>query len=279
MARKFSLAYLTIPGVDPVSQIKIAKEAGYDFVSLRTIPMHLPGEPEFLPQKDPELFDAIQKALKEYDMPLMDIELARVRPDLDIEEYRPAFEAAAKLGATDVLGSIRSRDKAWYTDTAGKVADYAAEFGLKFNIEFLPWAGVRNLQEDITLVDKLGRDNVYVMVDTLHAGRAGVTAEELARTPRKYFNFIHLCDGPAGPDGDPVLDNIKDDLMLYTAREARFYPGEGVMDIAGMVKAMPEIPLSIELPNLKEIEARGQAGHAARCLETAKAYFKANGIE
>ena len=279
MARKFSLAYLTIPGVDPVSQIKIAKEAGYDFVSLRTIPMHLPGEPEFLPQKDPELFDAIKKALKEYDMPLMDIELARVRPDLDIEEYRPAFEAAAKLGATDVLGSIWSRDKAWYTDTAGKVADYAAEFGLKFNIEFLPWAGVRNLQEDITLVDKLGRDNVYVMVDTLHAGRAGVTAEELARTPRKYFNFIHLCDGPAGPDGDPVLDNIKDDLMLYTAREARFYPGEGVMDIAGMVKAMPDIPLSIELPNLKEIEARGQAGHAARCLETAKAYFKANGIE
>ena len=279
MARKFSLAYLTIPGVDPVSQIKIAKEAGYDYVSLRTIPMHLPGEPEFLPQKDPELFDAIKKALKEYDMPLMDIELARVRPDLDIEEYRPAFEAAAKLGATDVLGSIWSRDKAWYTDTAGKVADYAAEFGLKFNIEFLPWAGVRNLQEDITLVDKLGRDNVYVMVDTLHAGRAGVTAEELARTPRKYFNFIHLCDGPAGPDGDPVLDNIKDDLMLYTAREARFYPGEGVMDIAGMVKAMPNIPLSIELPNLKEIEARGQAGHAARCLETAKAYFKANGIE
>ena len=279
MARKFSLAYLTIPGVDPVSQIKIAKEAGYDYVSLRTIPMHLPGEPEFLPQKDSELFEAIKKALKEYDMPLMDIELARIRPDLDIEEYRPAFEAAAQLGATDVLGSVWSRDRAWYTDTAGKVADYAKEFGLKFNIEFLPWAGVRNLQEDITLVDALGRDNVFVMVDTLHAGRAGVTSEELARTPRRYFNFIHLCDGPAGPDGDPVLDNIKDDLMLYTAREARFYPGEGVMDIAGMVKAMPDIPLSIELPNLKEIEARGQAGHAARCLETAKAYFKANGIE
>ena len=279
MARKFSLAYLTLPGVDPVSQIKIAKETGYDYVSLRTIPMHLPGEPEFLPQKDPALFDAIKNALKEYDMSIMDIELARIRPDLDIEEYRPAFEAAAKLGATDVLGSVWSRDRAWYTDAAGRVADYAAEFGLKYNIEFLPWAGVRSLQEDITLIDDLGRDNVFVMVDTLHAGRAGVTAEELARTPAKYFNFIHLCDGPAGPDGDPVLDNIKDELMLYTAREARFYPGEGVMDIAGMVKAMPELPFSIELPNLKEIDARGREGHAARCLETAKAYFKANGIE
>ena len=279
MARKFSLAYLTIPGTNPMDQIKIAKEAGYDYVSLRTIPMHLPGEPEFLLDKDPALFEATKAALKEYDMPLMDIELARVRPDLNIDEYKPAFEKAAELGGTDVLGSIWTRDKGWYTETAGKIADMAKEFGLMYNIEFLPWAGVRNLQEDITLIDDLARDNVFVMVDTLHAGRAGVTGKELARTPAKYFRFIHLCDGPAGPDGDPVLDNIKDDLMLWTAREGRMYPGEGVMDIAGMVKAMPNIPLSIELPNLKEIEARGVAGHAARCLEVAKAYFAANGID
>lgn len=279
MARKFSLAYLTIPGTNPMDQIRIAKEAGYDYVSLRTIPMHLPGEPEFLLDKDPALFEATKAALKEYDMPLMDIELARVRPDLNIDEYKPAFEKAAELGGTDVLGSIWTRDKAWYTETAGKIADMAKEFGLMYNIEFLPWAGVRNLQEDITLVDDLGRDNVFVMVDTLHAGRAGVTGKELARTPAKYFRFIHLCDGPAGPDGDPVLDNIKDDLMLFTAREGRMYPGDGVMDIAGMVKAMPGIPLSIELPNLKEIEARGWEGHARMCLEKAKAYFAENGVE
>ena len=108
------ISYLTIPGVDPVEQIKIAKECGYDYVSLRTIPMHLPGEPEFLLDKDPALFEATKAALAEYDMPLMDIELARVRPDLNIDEYKPAFEAAAKLGATDVLGSIWTRDKSYY---------------------------------------------------------------------------------------------------------------------------------------------------------------------
>ena len=64
MARKYSLAYLTLPGIDPVSQIKIAKETGYDSVSLRTIPMHLPGEPEFLLHKDNDLFEATKKALK-----------------------------------------------------------------------------------------------------------------------------------------------------------------------------------------------------------------------
>lgn len=279
MAKKFSLAYLTIPGTNPMDQIRIAKEAGYDYVSLRTIPMHLPGEPEFLLDKDPALFEATRKALKEYDMPLMDIELARVRPDLDIDEYEPAFEKAAELGGTDVLGSIWTRDKAYYVEKVGRIAEMAKKYGLCYNVEFLPWAGVRNLQEDITLVDTVGADNLYIMVDTLHAGRAGVTAAELKRTDPKYFRFIHLCDGPAGPDGDPVLDNIKDELMLFTAREGRLYPGEGVMDIAGMVKAMPDLPLSIELPNLKRIEELGAAGHAQRCLDTAKAYFAANGIE
>ena len=128
MKRKYSLAYLTIPGVDPVEQIKIAKECGYDYVSLRTIPMHLPGEPEFLLDKDPALFEATKAALAEYDMPLMDIELARVRPDLNIDEYKPAFEAAAKLGATDVLGSIWTRDKSYYLETAAKIAEDAKEY-------------------------------------------------------------------------------------------------------------------------------------------------------
>ena len=129
----------------------------------------------------------------------------------------------------------------------------AASFGLNYNIEFLPWAGVRNLQEAITLVDELNKDNVFVMVDTLHAGRAGVTNDELIRTDKKYFRFMHLCDGPAGSDGDLVLDSINDELMLFTAREGRLYAGDGAIDIAGMVSALPGLPLSIELPNIENI--------------------------
>lgn len=42
MSRTYFLAYLTVPGTDPMKQIKLNKQCGYDFVSLRTIPMHLP---------------------------------------------------------------------------------------------------------------------------------------------------------------------------------------------------------------------------------------------
>ncbi len=279
MAKKYSLAYLTVPGTSPAEQIRIAKECGYDFVSLRTIPMHLPGEPEFLLHRDPALFREVKDALKEYGMKLNDIELARIRPDLDIKEYEPALEKAAELGATDLLSSIWTRDKSFYADSMGKLCEMAKGYGLCVDLEFLPWAGVRNLQEGITLLEHLRCGNLFLMVDTLHAGRAGVTAEELKRADKNYFRFMHLCDGPAGPDGDPVLDNIKDDLMLYTAREARYYPGEGIMDIAAMVGALPDTVLSIELPNLEHIRELGVQGHALRCLESTKLYLSAHGIE
>lgn len=111
MSRKFSLAYLTIPGTAPVDQIRIAKEAGYDFVSLRTIPMHLPGEPEFLLHKDAKLFEETRQALKEYDMPVWTSSWPASAPTWIINEYDPAFEKAAELGATDVLGSIWTRTR------------------------------------------------------------------------------------------------------------------------------------------------------------------------
>lgn len=271
--RKFSLAYLTIPGVDPVNQIRIAAECGYDYVGLRTIPLGLPGEPEFRLQSDPRLFADVKKALSDYDMSILDIELARVREDLDVDAYEPAFEKAAELGAQAVLGSVWSRDSAYYTKTVAKVADMAARYGLTYHIEFLTWAGIRNLKEDVALIDALQRPNLYCMMDTLHAHRSRVTPDEVRAYPGRYFNMMHLCDGPA-----EIPETIDHPEMLRVAREAREYAGMGGIDIAGYVRAMPEIPISIELPNLRLMEQYGAEGHARLCLETAKAYLKTHAV-
>lgn len=272
MSRKFSLAYLTIPGTAPVDQIRIAKEAGYDYVSLRTIPMYLANEPEFIMEKDPELFKATQQALKDYDIQLMDIELARVREDLDTN-FEAAFEKGAELGATQVLSSIWTKDHAFNVDRCGQICEKAARFGLTVNLEFVTFAGVTNLKEAVEILDEVKAPNLKIMVDTVHAHRSHVTPAELAAVPAERYGFIHLCDCP-GPV--PALD---DPEMIGVARGGRLYCGEGGADIAGMLKALPANVCSIELPNTKRTAELGAAGHAARCLETAKAYFKANGLD
>jgi len=46
--------------------------------------------------------------------------------------------------------------------------------------------------------------------------------------------------------------------------------------VASILKHMPEVVYSIELPNLAYVRERGYAEHAFRCLETTRDYVQAN---
>ena len=273
MSRKFSLAYLTIPGTDPVSQIRIAAEAGYDFVSLRPIPMHLPNEPLFQFDQDKKLFNEIRETLEDTNIGIMDIELARVREDLKVEDYESAFSAAAELGATDVLSSIWTKDKKFAVSEFAKICDLAAKYSLKVNLEFVTFAGVAGLVDALEVLENASRSNAFLMVDTLHAHRSRVSPDDLRKVDRDKFGFIHLCDGPG------EIPSLEDPSMIGVAREGRLYPGKGEIDIKGYLMSMPPNPISIELPNSSEFTARGAAGHARQCLVEAKKYFEVNSID
>ena len=69
------------------------------------------------------------------------------------------------------------------------------------------------------------------------------------------------------------------DEMIHVMREARLYLGEGGIDVAGILRRIPRVPYSIELPHLGHVHETGYAEHAFRCLETAKAYLAAHEAE
>lgn len=273
MARTYSLAYLTIPGTTPVDQIRIAAEAGYDCVSLRTIPMHLPGEPLFLFEKDKALFADVKRALSDYGVKYNDMELARVREDLNVRDYEPAFAAAAELGTRNILSSVWTEDKPYREEQFGMICDMAKQYGMTVNLEFMSLSGVRDLAAALELRNAVRRDNVKLVVDLLYVLRSQIPIAELSNLTANDVGFIHLCDGPANM---PQL-SVEDAFTIV--HEARLYIGEGDIDVKGILNALPKAPFSIELPNAKEVASRGAAGHAARCLETAKAYMLKNGID
>ena len=67
MSKQFSLVYLTAPGCSPPETIYLAKRAGFDFVSLRTIPMRLPNEPALALARDKQLLTATKQLLSRTD--------------------------------------------------------------------------------------------------------------------------------------------------------------------------------------------------------------------
>ncbi|WP_369283462.1 sugar phosphate isomerase/epimerase family protein [Oscillibacter sp. GMB15532] len=265
--KQFSLAYLTVPGIDPLDQIAIAQDAGFDFVSLRTIPMGLPGEPPVCLERDPDLARAIQKKLSDTGMKLLDIELMRIREDLP-SDYREAFEQGAKLGATQVLSSVWTQDYDFAVDRLGTLCEQANQFGLTVNLEFPAVSGLTTLADTVKIQDQVHAPNLKILVDMIYAYWDKVTPEDIRALAPERFGLIHLCDCPKEMNTE----------FMQVVREGRAYCGEGAVDIAGLLKALPDNPCSIELPNIQHIAELGAAGHVARCLETAKVYCTQHGL-
>ncbi len=265
MKHQYSLAYLTIPGTHPVDQIHIAKEAGYDGVSLRTISMRLPGEPD-LHLADTETLKLVKAALKETGMKCFDIELGRIGDGLNIMDYEAEIAVGKELGAEYIISSFWTPDREFAIREEQKLCDLAAKYDMKVNLEFMSFSNILDLADELDVIKKVDRPNLKLMVDLLHIYRAYNKPEELDDIPAELFGFAHICDGPA------EIPAVEDPMMKFVAREGRLYMGEGGCRNADFLAHMPKVPYySIELPNTAEMAVRGKLGHAKRCLETAQA--------
>ena len=269
MATQYSLAHLTVLGCPPPEMAYIAARAGYDFISIRPILMGLPGEPDYSLADNPTMLKQTKKALADTGIKLHDIELARIYDDMHPTKYLPAMEVAAELGGRAVLSSIWTDNREYAIEKFGEVCDLAKPFGLTVDLEYVPIAGVRSLADAVQVLRAVKRSNAGLMVDTHHFHRAGDRVEALDGLPQGWFHFAHLCDAPA------EIPTERADL-IFIMREGRLFLGEGGIDVASILKHMPEMVYSIELPNLARVRETGYAEHAYRCLETTRAYVKAN---
>jgi sugar phosphate isomerase/epimerase len=80
------------------------------------------------------------------------------------------------------------------------------------------------------------------------------------------FNFVQLCDAKA-----PVSMTVEE--MIHVARSEREPPGQGVIDLEAIVKAMPNVPYALEVPNdAKRLEI-GPVEYARQVLRATQKFF------
>ena len=87
-----------------------------------------------------------------------------------------------------------------------------------------------------------GREDIGILVDALHFWRAGESLAALSSLPAHHLNYMQLCDGAAQrPESEQEL--------IRQARSARNVPGEGGLDLHGLMAALPAtLPVSLEVP-------------------------------
>lgn len=76
-----------------------------------------------------------------------------------------------------------------------EAADIAAGHGLDLYLEPLAWSNLNRHRHALEIIERAGRDNVGIALDTWHYWTTGDTLEEVAATPKELIRAAHISDG------------------------------------------------------------------------------------
>jgi sugar phosphate isomerase/epimerase len=259
MNRPISLAALTVLELTPPQMVTCAAEAGYSHVGIRLLPA-TPTEPQYDIVGDTPLLREVERRLTDTGIKVLDVEIFRIKPDTRVGDYEAAIASAARLGASELLVAGNDPDEARLADTFAALCDLAASYGLGASLEFMPWTDAADLKQAARIVERTARDNAGVLIDPFHLSRSRSRIEDIAAIAPSQLHFMQFCDVPAAIP--PTMDEI-----LAEARAERLFPGEGGVDLLGLLRAVPrDLPLSVEVPMHALARSVGATERAARAL-------------
>jgi len=239
--RAISLAALTVLGCSPQEMVRCAADAGYSHVGLRLLPA-TSDESVWDVVGDTSLVRELRQLLADTGVFVLDIEILRLTPNVDVRAFLPVLETGAALGAHYVLVAGNDPLESRLIDRFGQLCDLAAPLSLSPYLEAMPWTDVRDVAQAARVVEGAGRTNAGVLVDPIHFDRAAGTLAQLAAIAPQRLGYLQFCDAPAERPAD-----IEE--LLRQARSDRLLPGDGALDLRALLRAMPpEAPLSLEIP-------------------------------
>jgi sugar phosphate isomerase/epimerase len=243
MTRPLSLASLTVLELSPPDMVSCAADAGYSHVGLRLLPA-TDTEQTWPVIGDTPMVREIEKRLADTGVRLLDIEIFRLKPETDVRGYLPALETGARLGARHVLVAGNDADEARLAARLAALCDLGAPLGLTFDLEPMPWTQVKNMQQGVRIAAATRKANAGVLIDPIHFDRGGNVPADIGGVSRQRLHYAQLCDAPAERPRDT-------ETLLHQARAERLMPGDGGLDLVGILRALPSsLPLALEVPML-----------------------------
>ncbi|TXR56436.1 sugar phosphate isomerase/epimerase and 4-hydroxyphenylpyruvate domain-containing protein [Quadrisphaera setariae] len=160
--------------------------------------------------------------------------------------FRVKLGVMAELGATTVLCCSNALPDAvddvdLSAEQLHRLGDLAAEAGVVIAYEALAWGRhVHRVGQAWEVVRRADHPAVTLAVDTFHLLSRGDGPQALAGVPGDRIGFLQVADAPVLEMG-----------LLEWSRHHRCFPGQGALDVAGVVAAVLEAgyrgPLSLEV--------------------------------
>lgn len=261
-----SLSYYTVPNLTPPEVVNVAALSGCQHVGLRLLGGQ-PGDNDMPLLTDAGLRRQTRVSMIDAGITALDANTARIVPETDTNAFLPFLDVAAELGARHVLTTADDPEGGRLVDNLLALGDAAIERDLTIDLEFVPWLSICNVLSAADLIRRCKHSAIGIAVDALHFCRSGSEVRDLHDLPSSWFRYLQICDAPQ------LLSAPGRDELIHEATKERLLPGEGVIDLAGLIRALPSsLPLAIEIPQstlsatLDDLERVARAVKATRGL-------------
>jgi sugar phosphate isomerase/epimerase len=259
----YSLAYLTSVPLSPADALVLAGKLGYRHTGVRIAPASPGGDFHPLSTDAAMLRETLARN-QDSGATVFDVEIVRLAADFRVDAFARFLETCGALGASAILVAGDDPDESRLTASFAAFCDAAAKYNLTADLEFMPWTRVPNARAALRVVGNAARPNGRILVDTLHAGRSTTTLADIAAIPRTMLSYAQLCDAPG------EIPSTQEGL-IHTARNARLLPGEGGIDLVGILAQLPaDLPISLEIPHAERLPALGPEEWGRQALAAAK---------
>ncbi|WP_317854247.1 sugar phosphate isomerase/epimerase family protein [Chakrabartyella piscis] len=220
-----------------ISDIRIAKEAGFDAVEMV-------GSKVLSYLEAGHSVETVKELLAKYDMKIVSVNDICHVEDPDPENIkRISYEARVLSKFCQDVGCkhiqlvplLAHAGKPWEevkklsAEAVVHVLDIGKEYGIVFQLEPVAWSPINSLPKSLDFIKETGRDNLKMVIDFWHLWYGqGTTLEDVENLDKDMICNIHFCDGKRNPEG---TECDEEDLRGWWA-------GEGDIDMPAWVEAV-----------------------------------------
>lgn len=158
-----------------------------------------------------------------------------------LTEFKDMLEVGQKIGVKYIVAVpliteqkiLQDDIKTSSVNVLRELSDLAAPYGIKIAVEFVghPQCTVNTFGQAYDIVQTVDRDNVGLVLDCFHFHAMGSRLEDLKKADGSKIFILHIDDTEDFPIG-------------FLTDEDRLWPGQGVIDLDGILSTLKEIGFS-----------------------------------
>jgi sugar phosphate isomerase/epimerase len=264
---RLGIEMLCVFGMPPIEYVGLTADLGCRYITtgLDGFVLKQLGYQPFSLRDDAQLRRDLLAAMDDRGVSISLGEGLLIAPGVDVRSYTADLDTMAELGIPRINTVSLEADRARTFDELAVLTSLAADRGLLTSVEPVPGLAIADLPTAMAAVQHVGRDEISLLIDTMHVARSGAGADDLRSLPAERIGHIQLCDVP--------LRSSKEWNYAEEAMYHRMVPGEGELPLAEMLAALPsDRVVGLEVPMLSRAEAGISAyDRLLPCVENARA--------